>query len=1182
MNYIICKNTQSAFFAKLIALIGTDKNNFEFITDNEQLENLFSSNKVAPNFILVDSLLGWGDDYLQNASGFEIAAKLRRDYLIKCPIIFFSSLRKSFFDKQILSGNKFSLINAKGSGFLSFPFTLKAFNKLLSEIKSLDDRGLREVVINQCRLKQHWQKTSHKIGNLLSDYPNNYEEIRQIAYEWAESINYFAPDKVNLFEKFQKQLIESVNSENTNNLKLSLQTLDESLKGKKPYDFSEIDIENLPKFPPKDYSKILIADDEPLDSLVNGLQNEYRYTIVGQAQGANEAGRLLKDKKPDVVLSDFYFKEYARDKTTDKKFGGQFMVAATDFEIGSPNKSKKPIVAVISKTSLDKQEIPQGVLDFSGSLNATNPEFVHRGIWLEAIRRGITEPEAVENQNWTLEYQCRQRLESYKKDLPKLIWQWDFFKDTVQETIDMIGSLPVSDNAEDLSLIKSIKKTLKPFEKVKDFSLKEVSEIFSKVEEDHKKAKQPPESNVKTQIRNILHGKIEQFSRVTNYINFTLKVFTDVSSDLISLPEYQQIGIEFRNKLDTFRDDKPLLPFLNVLQETVDKILERLPEIPKIKNPVKAKSSISRKIHFLIAEDDLFWGQTVVSTIEKVKQKLGSNFQITYKYFRAVRKAINAVPEISSTPTKKEAEQKVEYIAVVDICLPLRIMRGEIPTPENGIKLIKALSKYTSNVPLIVFSTKASLVDRQVIGRLGIPDGHFIAKDYDAEHALTEALISLIEKKDKYIIRRVPYKKNGALFYDFLINGLQIPFTTELNITFEALYSLKVDKKYENQNLFSIKEINKKRLLIKKTLNTEEEIDENQENSVQDHIYRIRELVHEIFQRNNRYINTRELIKTTSDGEEFFYELNADLPLSKESNLPLEDEEIDWEKIAWEEIDWKKIDEKIDSEDEDELIWKDYQNFKNKKFNVLVIGDNADISTQITDILERKSENVFNCSPAEEIEELAETFCPDIVCTELENIEIWNRVRPILHNKPLGIIVTTTNEEENRLVQKAIKSGVPVANFVSINEPDWINSFLTKLNNEKQRVFLGKVDDSLNFTKEPIVEVLKGSNLLEGKLQLQVNNKLFAPNRSNQSKILSYLLQNPGTLISLDTIKKDVLGLKRPVADNYLNKLVERIRTQIQENWLNTDERELAMQILESSAKGMQLNVQVIYPQAIQ
>lgn len=1151
MLTVICNPEREKYIRDLLKVCKNEK--LEFICSPEELYISLPKLSNSLSTFIIEVALFWNQEDVF-LSGINLAKWLRREHFFSAPIIFISPRNLDKFNPE-----EEGIIKSQGSGFIPLRFTYDILDKQLKNTKHLSDSELKNVVILHCDLIDTWKTTSHKIGGLLKYYKQNYSEIKAITKHWAESINHFAPEHQECLKEFQTLLNKPVQSVNVGDLKQAKQNLDEALKGKKPYDFSKIEVESLPKFPPKVYSKILIYDYEHLDSLISCLKSEYRYTIVGQAQGSKEAERLLNEKKPNVVLSDYYFKKYARDKTTDKKFGGNFMISATNFNIGSPNHPENPIVAVISKTSLDKEDIPPGVLDFSGSLNATNPKFVHSGIWLEAIKRGVTEPEIIEGQNWALDYQYRQRLEPYKFDLPKIIRQWHYFKNTIQETLDMVRSLPPSKYAEDSKLIKSIKDTLEPFENAEDFSLKEVSEIFVKVENDHKKAKQPPESEVKTQIRNILHGKIEQFSSVTNHINFALEVFAEISSDLTLLPEYKKIGVKFKKKLDDFRDNKPLLPLLHSFHELLSEILELLPEIPEIKNPVKAKNSVLKKIHILIVEDDKFWSETVKSAVETVQRKLGDNFQVTYEYFDNVEKASKAVPVISQTPNKKEFDETLNRFAIIDICLPENSKKGQIPNPENGIKLINALSEYTSNVPVIVFSTKASLLDRRVIGRLGIPDGNFIAKDYDAESAITETLISLIEKKEKYIIRRVPYKKNGVLSYDYLINGLQVPLTTELNLTFEALYNLKVDKKYENQVLFSAEEINKKRLLIKG-----EETNENQKNPVRSHIYDIRKLIHEVFRRNNRYIDTRELIKTIHDDDESFYELNADLPLPEDDNLLWEEEDD----LSWEEED-----------DDDDLQWEDYEKFKSKVFNILVIGENAVISKQITETLELKSEIVFKCKPSEDVERIAETFCPDIVCTELSAIETWNRVRTVLPSKRLGIIVTATNEEENRLVQKAIKSGIPIVNFVSINEQDWINSFLTKLNNEKQRVFLGKIDDSLNSTKEPIVKVLKGSNLSEGKLRLQVNNRLFTPNRSNQSKILSYLLQNPRTLISLDTIKKDVLGIESAVPDNYLNKLVERIRTQIQENWLNTDERELAMHILESSAKGMQLNVQVISPQ---
>lgn len=1154
MKYIICNTKQRKFFELFAShLDDIFENGFKFVCSTAELQATFFDSSEVHDLIIIETSLNWDDKLLQEFYGVTIAAELRRDFLLNCPIVFFSQLEKKFFEKHSETVRRFTLLNAEGSIFFSYPFSFEKVRNLLLEAKSLNNKALKKVVVNYCDLTAEWEKISHQIGGLMLDYKYYHSEIKILVEKWSRSINQFASEHKEKFAEFRNLVISPFDFENISNIKDAKQNLDDALKGKSSY-FSEIpknNLENLPKFPPKGFSNVLIADDQPLDSLISDLQNEYRYTVVGQAYGAGEAERLLNEKKPDVVLSDYYFKLSSFDATTDKKFGEKFMKLALKTNIGLTNQTKNPMVAVISKTSLDKLDIPPGVLDFSGA-NATNAEFVHRGIWVEALRRGVSEPEIIAGQKWSLEYRCRQRLEPYESDLPKLVRQWNAFKITVRETLNMIWNIPGKKQAEDLKLLNRIKETLEPFENSNDFSLTEVNKIFAEIRSIHSKAKEEPNTETKTQIRNILHGQVEQFSSVTNHVEFALKVFSEVAADLISLPNFEGFGRKFEKVLTDYNENESLTPFLLLLKKIIDETLKSLPAIPKIDNPFKVKNPITGKIHVLIVEDNKSWRRTINSAVEKVKHRLGSGFQITRKHFNAAARAVAAIPKINATPIKNQLVETTKNIAVVDICLPGKNKKGEIPDPENGVDLIKKLSSYTANIPLIVFSEKAALDDRQLIGRLGVPDENFIAKDFDAESKLIQGLINLIEKKEKFIIEAEPHEKGGTTFYEFLINDLRIPFTKELNITFQALYELREASDLEDELLFTAEEIYQKRLQIKASKN-ENVLSAKENNPIHDHINRIRELIHKTFQRNNRYVNTRELIKTQvklvgsdeNDGVEeiFTYSLNA------ESLYTLEDEDLG---------------------ERDDL--------KDRSYKILFVGENSNITAQISETLSRTNDTFFQLADSDDLEEKAKLERPDIICTELKRVENWERIRSSQPNDQFGIIIITTNDEENknRLLERAIKTGIPNTNFVSVNERDWINSFLTKLNNEKQRVFIGEIVDFPGDVNEPIVEILKGSDLKKGVLKLNVDGAFFEMNVSNISKIIGHLLENPKTIISLEVIKKEAVRSSAPVTKDEQTGWAKKIRNKIQKEWLKTKDRDLAMQILYSSSKGMKLNVQVI------
>jgi hypothetical protein len=164
-------------------------------------------------------------------------------------------------------------------------------------------------------------------------------------------------------------------------------------------------------------------------------------------------------------------------------------------------------------------------------------------------------------------------------------------------------------------------------------------------------------------------------------------------------------------------------------------------------------------------------------------------------------------------------------------------------------------------------------------------------------------------------------------------------------------------------------------------------------------------------------------------------------------------------------------------------------------------------------------------------------------------------------------------------VAKAAQMEIPIRNFISKHEENWLNLFLQKVYNERRRVFLGDITDARQDVVEPIVEILGGSDLENGILKLIVNGRPFKMRVSQLAKVVGLLLLNPKTLLSFELIKSGI-GSNEPVTDSDPKNWPKRFKEIIREKWLaaqpSADTKELAEKILESSSRGMQLNVQVI------
>src|ERR1051325_1638570 len=123
-----------------------------------------------------------------------------------------------------------------------------------------------------------------------------------------------------------------------------------------------------------------------------------------------------------------------------------------------------------------------------------------------------------------------------------------------------------------------------------------------------------------------------------------------------------------------------------------------------------------------------------------------------------------------------------------------------------------------------------------------------------------------------------------------------------------------------------------------------------------------------------------------------------------------------------------------------------------------------------------------------------------------------------MRTSSLGIVVPTINRDKDYLVAQAAQMEIPIRNFVSKREPNWLNLFLKKIGDEKQRVYLGEITDASADVSEPIIEILNGSDLLKGILRLAVNGRTFSMKMSPIARIIGLLVSKPKRLLSLNEI----------------------------------------------------------------
>lgn len=1159
--------------SNLVALAGFSVSDAAFVFDPYEFDATFSDSKLTPDFTLVEASLSWRGNSLQSLYGLDISRVLRRDHLSKCPIIFFSLLKKTYFEKNELVHNKYGLMTATGSVFLTLPFSIAELKNQLEDIKPLTDDELNDVIVKYCGLREEWRMIAHQLGGFLSNYQKHHEEIKRVVDGWSASISRFAPAQSELVEAFQKILNHPPDSVESSDLKRALETLDESLQGELPVagkgPLAE-NINQLPRCPPKGFSKVLLADDEPQTFLINSLRIQYGYDVIGQAYKLSQAKNLLDNGKPDIVLSDLYFKESSREsEIPNKSIGDKFIQYALTHRQYRGFNPRKPIVLVTSKATLRSEiEIRDGAVNCSGANRATDPIFIHGVIWEEARKRGVSQPEVVSGGDWTLEYSCRQRLEQYQNDLPKLIKQWAEFRGTVQDTLRLCRLLSRSTVNDDPEVVLRAINALEPYEMITDYSLRTVEHIFTETEKVHDYARMPPSSESKKAIRNILHGKIEQFSSVKNAAKFLMTTFSSVAKDLVTVHKDQKSGDKLKSILDSYSYSEPLLPLLNSLNETCLELITNLPALPS--TPVSRKANAERAnsnlINIVVVEDNDFWRDVIFNAIEKTKSRLGKSFSLHYQHFDNAADALSAIPSTNkSFAIDGSNTDEAKTIAIVDICLPKNrehsaniraALEGkanlfETPRSEHGLDLIGALSSYNDNTPLIVFSTIDSIGDRKAIGGLGVADEDFLVKGVDDEESIMRALIRKIEKRSKYVIERFEDEDGNNRFR---INGILIPFTKVLERTFSAIYAI---CQTSGRNEFSTEEI---------IGSKGGAISDRSKKKIQDQIYRIRNLILETLRANRVYVNARDFIKTvrSSDGEDFLYQLNAE----------------------------------VMSIDDEGGIESDRERFENEICRVLVVDNDSETLGQIIEPLESLGYAVRYATNVEDAIQVAKEFLPNIVSLDLQTphkneetgfrgvikdefggLEAWRKIRMALRSTTLGIVVVAADTDKNDLVARAAQLEIPIRNIILKREKDWLNLFFKKVSDERRRVFLGEITDARQDINEPIVEILNGSDLKNGVLKLTVNGKPFKMKVSQLAKVIGLLLTNPKTVLSFEAIKRGI-GSDEPVTNSDPKNWPKRFKENIRDKWLVTlsakNKKELAEKILESTSRGMRLNVQVI------
>ncbi|QYO65287.1 hypothetical protein [Leptolyngbya sp. 7M] len=1107
--------------------------------------------------IIIDAHIAYPGDPLIVNAGFDLACELRRNHLGRFPIILASQSPRAAYDNLSSIDKKYDILNAVGTGFLQLPITHGDLLAQFEEISPLSDTELKNVILESCNLRSAWAVTIHIVERLLKQGETENYTISGELERWERTISFLRPELKEDFSNLKNLLSEPSILMARSSFQLALQGFDrlfvEDAQNAEPDAILAVN-DLPPSSPPRGFSKVLIADDNPQQYLKTMLRSEYGYDVVEkQATKLREAISLFEQERPDVVLADLYFKRSGRaSERANKAVGEEFIRHILANQRKDEYGVDRPMVLVTSKATVRADEILFGAINCSGPHKASDPASVHQCIWAGAREQGITEPAAVNGTNWRPEMEWRSRLDTCKQMVPDLRRQWSEFSTVVQQTHTLSKLLLRTATKTETRLVSELIKLLSDFGAESSFSLKDVQSIFERTGEIHKRAKVPPFTETNNSLRNILHGKIEQFSSVVAAVNAVVRTIAEVSEELITSKKFNSLGTDLQEILAEFSSDGDMLNFLDHLELGLKSTVQHLPKRPDSGLEQGVGHNDTKEFTIVIVEDNDYWAEQVLEAVWLAEGRLGEGVFLNATRFNNAAEALAFVAPVPKTHAILNAGESIPTLAIVDICMPkdrdhaMSIVEAESgkgakfvsPGSEHGLDLIKAFSGYDRNLPLIVFSTIDDLEDRKKVCAWGIPERSFVSKSSKAPEQIARNIIRFVENSDRYVIRRLFVEEGEDYFNRFWINGLEIKLSPALNRTFTALFEL---SQIGERNEFSIEEINEAR----NSTDTDE-----QDGLVQDHIHKIRKIVFDTFRRNRSYINARHFIKTRKRSENgpTLYQLNAEI-------VPLVDE-------SW-------YDDDLDTFSE--------------KNRILLVESNSEVAAEIEFELRNQGYEVIQASDPSEAVRKSKEFEPHLVSIGLANGTFerarWDDLLESSTRRDFGVVFRSGEPLEADALNLMTQMGIPLENLATTETSSWLPAYLGVIENERRRIFLGEATDLGDSVVMPVVKVLNDCDFDTGRLNLNVNGRNYSCRASQLARIIGFLLQNPRELVSYELVKRSIVG-NDPVTQDDRRNWPQRIRKIIETSWLDAAVyarvEDTAKRILESSAEGLKLNVHVV------
>lgn len=126
------------------------KSSFQNVYSKKELDLTKEDNSST---YLINIHLNWNDRKLSSNYGFDIANLIRSQKKSKAPIIFYSPIQQSYFEKLSKKEIKYKILFGRGSGFIEIPSNKSEISKQANGIHQLSDAALHDVVTMLCDLR---------------------------------------------------------------------------------------------------------------------------------------------------------------------------------------------------------------------------------------------------------------------------------------------------------------------------------------------------------------------------------------------------------------------------------------------------------------------------------------------------------------------------------------------------------------------------------------------------------------------------------------------------------------------------------------------------------------------------------------------------------------------------------------------------------------------------------------------------------------------------------------------------------------------------------------------------------------------------------------------------------------------------------------------------------------------